>query len=470
MSKLFRFLLVVAVAAVLLAGVAVTSGAVRAPWKERDEPALPAAASLSAVELVKGVPHTLCVPEDVQKTLGIRQDDRMLIATATKPEHGRTLDLPGSTMLDPARIMRIRARFASSPSSAEVVRIGQVYDRSSGKTVLREIRSGDHISKGDILAIFHSVDVGNKKNDLADAIYQLGLDEQILNRAEAAASAVPEVFLLNTRRNVEGDRNAVNRAVNTLQTWGISEEDIQTVRDEAENIKRRQGKRDPDKQSNWARVEIKAPEYGIVIERNVSLHEIVADNTTNLFQVANVDQLTVIANIPEDDVPVLEAIPPPDRSWTVRTVGSEPVNGKISDIGYIIDPNQHTAVVKGLIENPREKLRAGQFVSATVELPRPADVVEIPIDAVVDDGRQSIVFVQTDAARHYYTMRRVELTDRFDKVAYVRSRAFEHDDRTSEEKELGLLAKEPLHAGERVLQTGAGELKAELTDKESEKK
>src|SRR5262249_50285631 len=157
------------------------------------------------VELVRGQPHTLCVPEDIQRTLGIRQGNRILIATARRPEHGRTLGMPGSTMLDPARIMRIRARFAPSPSSAEVVRIGQVPDRSSGKTVFHEIRSGDHVSKGDILAVFHSVDVGNKKNDLADALYQLTLDEEILKRAESAASAVPEVFLLNTRRNVEGD-------------------------------------------------------------------------------------------------------------------------------------------------------------------------------------------------------------------------------------------------------------------------
>jgi len=470
MSKQVRFLVIVLVAAVLLAGVAVTTGAVRAPWKEREEPAVPAAApSLSAVELVNGRPHTLCVPEDVERSLGIRQGDRTLIATARKPEHGKSLVMPGSTMLDPARIMRIRARFAPSPSSAEVVRIGHVPDRTSGTTVFREIRSGDHVGKGDILAVFHSVDVGNKKNDLADAIYQLGLDEEILKRAEAAASAVPEVFLLNARRSVEGDRNAINRAVNTLQTWGIADTDIQAVRDEAENIKRRQGKRDEDKQSTWARVEIKAPEDGVVIERNVSLHEIVVDNTTNLFQIANVDQLSVVANVPEDDVPLLEALPP-DRFWTVRTVGSEPVHGQIDDIGYIIDPNQHTAVVRGHIENPHERLRAGQFISATVELPRPADVVEIPIDAVVDDGQQSIIFVETDVARHYYTMRRVELTDRFERVAYVRSRPFEQDDRTREEKELGLLPKEPLREGERVLQTGAGELKAELIDKETDAK
>ena len=96
--------------------------------------------------------------------------------------------------------------------------------------------------------------------------------------------------------------------------------------------------------------------------------------------------------------------------WTVQTVGSPPIQGFIDDIGYLIDPNQHTAVVKGHIDNPGERLRAGQFVSATVDLLPPDGVVEVPMDAVVEDGQQAVVFVQTDPNEPYYTMRRVEVT------------------------------------------------------------
>src|SRR5262249_41983772 len=133
------------------------------------------------------------------------------------------------------------------------------------------------------------------------------------------------------------------------------------------------------------------------------------------------------------------------------------------------DPNQHTAVVKGHIDNKEGKLRAGQFISATVELPAPPDVVEVPSDAVVDDGQQCVVFVQTDPVKHYYTMRRVELTHHFDKTVFVRSKPFtKAEQRTPEEEELGILPKEPLRPGERILQTGVGELKAVLLDKDSQ--
>jgi cobalt-zinc-cadmium efflux system membrane fusion protein len=476
LTKVFKVASLVVIGGAVMAGFAMAMGVVHVPWPaQAAPPAPPPKREPLRVELVKGQPHTLSVPEEVRMALGIRKGNKDQIVTAEKPTRTKPLVMPGSTALDVTRLFRIRARFAPSPSSAEVVEIGQVpEDRlKAGKkeTVFREVRSGDRVSKGDLLAVFHSVDVGNKKNDLIDAMYQLKLDEEILKRAEAKAEAVPEVFLLNARRNVQGDLNAINRAVSTLKTWGILDEDIRAVRNEAEQVIKRQGKHDPAKDALWARVEIRAPDDGVIIERNVSLHEIVVDNTTNLFQIAKVDRLTVYAYVPEDDLPTLEALPSALRRWTVKTVGSDPIPGFIDDIGYIIDPNQHTAVVKGHIDNREGKLRAGQFISASVELPPPPDVVEVPIDAVMEDGQQSVVFVQTDPKTHpeYFTMRRVQLTHRFDKTAFVRSKPFAKNEQPrAEEQELGLLLKGPLLPGERLIQSGVGELKAALLDKESQ--
>jgi cobalt-zinc-cadmium efflux system membrane fusion protein len=266
---------------------------------------------------------------------------------------------------------------------------------------------------------------------------------------------------------VEGDRNAIARALNTLKTWNIPDADIQAVYDEAEQISKRKGQRDASKQDQWARVELKAPDDGTIVERNVALHEMVVDNTVNLFQIARVDRLVALANAPEDDLPALEALTTAQRRWTVRTVGSPPIQGPIDDIGYLIDPNQHTAVLKGHIDNPRGRLRAGQFISATVELPPPAHVVEVPMSAIMEDGQQCIVFVQTDAGKSHYTMRRVVVTQRFEDTAFVRSTPSRKEEQlTPEEKELGMLPGEPLRPGERVLTTAVNELKAALLDKE----
>jgi cobalt-zinc-cadmium efflux system membrane fusion protein len=419
------------------------------------------------VELVPNQPHTLAVSEEVRKTLKILKDGKEQIAVASRPVTGRALTISGSTALDPAGVFRVRARFAP----AEVVQVMQVEEPNSagGPTILREIRSGDSIRKGDILGVFFSVDVGTKKNDLIDALVKLDLDRELLQRAESAVNAVPEILLLNARSVVQSDENAIARTVNTLRTWGIPEADIQAVRDEAATIAKNHGKRDKEKESQWARVELRAPASGVLIERNVTLHEVVVDGTTNLFVIANVDRLAIFANAPEDDLPELHALDRSEKKWTIRTVGAKPIAGEIDDIGVMIDPNQHTAVVRGHIENPRHLLHSGQFASATVLLPAPADVVEVPITAIVEDGRQCLVFVQADSAKPHFTLRRVVLANRFDRSAFVRSVLSPEQARLTdaEKEDGGYLPPEALRPGERVLTTGVMELKSALEDKES---
>jgi cobalt-zinc-cadmium efflux system membrane fusion protein len=148
--------------------------------------------------------HTLAVPVEVRSTLGIRKKGKDEIELVHTPTQTRPLTLYGSTALDPTRLMRIRARFAP----AEVVSIGTIEEPGPKGTITRELRPGDWVKKGDVLGVFFSVDVGSKKNDLLDALVQLILDQEILDRVEKARGTVPEVFVLNQVRAVQGDRNA----------------------------------------------------------------------------------------------------------------------------------------------------------------------------------------------------------------------------------------------------------------------
>jgi cobalt-zinc-cadmium efflux system membrane fusion protein len=199
---------------------------------------------------------------------------------------------------------------------------------------------------------------------------------------------------------------------------------------------------------------LRAPLDGTVVERNVHVDEMVVDNTVNLFQIADMSRLLVIVNCAEDQLRSLEALSRNERGWTVRPGpgAARGLPGAIEEIGYSIDPHRHTAVIKGYVENPGLRMRAGQYVTATVDIPPPDDVVEIPMDALVDDGKQSLVFVQPDPARHQFTMRRVQVTSRFDRTVYVRATPIpEEEQLTAEEAEEGLLPKEALRPGERVL-------------------
>ena len=456
------------------------------------------AASPPGVSLVPGKAHSVSVPAEVCTALGIQKDQHDMIAVAQAPSMTRPLVLPGSTAIDPSNLARIRARFAP----ARVVELGQIWDysRKSGQTEYRELRPGDRVAKGDLLGVFYSVDVGSKKNDLLQALVQLELDQEIMDKINENIYAVPAVYRLTQERLVQGDRTEINRALNNLKAWDIPQEEIDDLHAEAKRIHADKdawfktpegrwvkgekdaksgkaqvnGKVDPDKEikeNPWGRVTLRAPFDGVIIERNVHKDEMVVDNTVNLFQIADVNRLLVIANCQEDALPILEALQGVQRRWAVRTVGTDSVTGlpgTIDEIGYLIDPNQHTAVIKGYVENPGQRIRAGQYVSATVNIPPPDGVVEIPTDAMVDDGMQSLVFVQPDPAAHQFTMRRVHVTHRFDRSVFVRDTPLPKEEQlTAKEAEEGLLPKAPLRSGERVLLSGAVELKAALQDLES---
>jgi len=416
--------------------------------------------STRTVELVEGTTDTIVVPEPVRQALGIEA-----AVPAAPPTRTRPLTMPGSTALDPTRVMRVRTRF-----NAEVIELGQVHEVpvTGGASVFRELRSGDTVRKGDVLAVVWSIDVGSKKSDLVDALVQLRLDEKRLQQREEGFKngSVPEDTLNQTRRDVLSDRNAVDRAERTLRTWNVPEEEIKAVRDEAEQAFLRGGKRDKEKERLWARSELVAPRDGTIVERNVGVGEYVADNTVNLFVIADVSRLQVLANPPEDTLPILLALPRDRRRWTIQTVGMTATEGYIDEIGYLLDPSQHTAVVKGYIPNPERQLRAGQFVSASVELPPPPDVVEVPMTALVDDGKLSFVFVQPDPQKPQFTLRRLVVTHRFEKTAFVRSKLTAKErERTPDEVKKGIPAPEPLRPEERYLTTGALELRAALEDR-----
>jgi membrane fusion protein, heavy metal efflux system len=458
--------------------------------KKEPEPAI-------KVSLVKDKVHTLDVPEETRETLLIRKGEKDLLVDVKAPTTMRPVILPGSTALDPVKIARIRVRF----QPARVVEIGQfdvLPGTEPGKTqsYRRDLRTGDTVKKGQVLGVFYSDIIGSKKNDLLCNLVQLELDQKILDRAEdpLARAATPDVLMYTFQRAVWGDRNEVARAYNNLIAWDIPQKEIDELQEEAHRIAANKdewyktpagrwvkGEKGTDievKENPWGRVTFKAPFEGVIVERNLHVDEMIIDGTVNLFQIADVSKLLVVANCPEDQLPALQNLQERGATnWTIQTAGKDAggglsanidLPGHIEEVSYIIDPAQHTAVIKGYVENPGKRLRAGQYVTATVQIPPPPGVVEIPLTALLDDGKQCLVFVQKDPSKPQYTMKRVQVTHRFGQTAFVRSTPIpEKEQLTEMEAEEGLLPKEPLLEGERIVKTGVGELKLELLRLES---
>ena len=443
-------LLAVAAAALTLAGGIYT---VRA-WSTEGQSDLRSQAGQTEqkVELVGSAPDMIFLPENIVKMLGVS------LVEARSAGEPRLLEMQGSLALDTNKLVRVHSRFAG-----EVIEIATVADdeapHAKGQQGRRPLCFGDRVKKDQLMAVVWSKDLGEKKSELIDGLSQLRVDQQTLERLSKAYAqgAIPERTMHDMERNVEADQIAVSRAERTLEAWRLPEAEIQAVRDEAQAVHERHGKRDSLKEKDWARVEVRAPFDGVVVEKNLAVGDII-DTTNDLFKVASLGQMIVWANAREEDLPALLDLPPDQRTWSVRInaePGTPPLAGRMDRIGYISDPTQHTVMVMGHIDNPRERYRAGQFITATVRLPPASGEVVVPAAAVVEDGQESVLFVETDPQQSHYRLRHVAVVRRMPKEVYVRAEV------TPEQSARGL---QPVRPGERVVAGSAIQLRAALDD------
>ena len=433
----------------IAAAVAVVAVVVGPQVKNRfwPPPAEPSSAENSAgsTELVSGQSGAIRLASGVAEGLGVRTTQAQ---TADKPI---IVELPGTLSFDADRFSHVHARFAG-----EVVEIGAVQGGS------RPLDFGASVHKGQLLAVIWSHELGEKKSELVDALSQLHLDQENLNRLTHASveGAVSERTIREAQRKVESDQIAVGRTVRTLQSWRVGPEEIDALRDEAKSLQHDAKPIAEEHVHRWARSEVRAPLDGVILEKNIALGDLV-DTNLDLFKIADLSRLRVMAHIYEEQLPLLDNLARSHRKWTISVQSDAalpPLAGKFEQIGKVIDPNEHAALVTGWVDNRADHLRAGQFITARVELPAPKGEVAIPSSALVEEGQRQFVFVQPDPAKSQYVRRPIAVSRRDGKTVFVWSEP------AAAQRRAGAL---PLRAGERVVRAGVVQLAEALRELEA---
>jgi len=100
-----------------------------------------------------------------------------------------------------------------------------------------------------------------------------------------------------------------------------------------------------------------------------------------------------------------------------------------------------------------EKLRPGQFITATIQIPADPDLVSVPATALIEEGNADVVFVVTSHEPYEVTRRRVAVTRRLKENVFIRAQPNQRE-RAEKAKSL--------EVGEEVVMSGGLELDAEL--------
>jgi membrane fusion protein, heavy metal efflux system len=428
--------------------------------------------------------------DGLRLTAAVIRGLRIKTELAKAADQSRALPVQlGTTNYDNEGLFAIKSRFAG-----EVAQIHKVRD-TGGILVpsqFRPVRYGDKVSQGELLAVVWSRDLGEKKAALVDALSALSLSEDLLRRQAKLfqEGAISEATYRTQARQVAQDTNNVLTAERTLKMWKLTDREINETKDEAKKIiqmLKEKKKRDPETEKNWARVEIRAPVFSeipdpdnpgklipdpkqmlTIVEKNTNVNDMV-DPTTIMFKLADLTRLQIWVNIHEELLASLrrgqKEPSQPKLTWKVQIENNPtPLELPIAQVAPSLDPNTHTLTALGYLPNPDMKYRVGQFVKATIYVKPERDTVEIPTNALNEVEAEALVFVQPDAAKPEFMLRRVAVVHRFKDVSYVRSKLTEQDKNTSaDEVKKGKRPIQPLLPGERVV-TRPVELTAALDD------
>lgn len=407
----------------------------RPPAKEPEK-----SATKKSHDLVRGsdhkpsTPYCLWLSQEAAASLGITSATTYKVAAATEPRALPPLD--GILAYENALLYSVRPRF-----TGEVVEIGvlalETESNSDGATKDRLlVRVGDRVKQGQLLAVIWSKDLGDKKAAFIDALIDLRVDRERLMKLEKAWSqgAIPDSTYNDQIRTVQKGINAVNAAERMLRIWKLEDKEINALKADADSIMATN--RNAAKEKDWARAEVCAPRSGTIVEMNTNVGDWVdPSRDPPIFRIADLEKLQIWVHPPEEYLPILHKLMDPGNTttltWKIK-LQSDPrapcLEGSVARVSPSVDPNQHTLLVVGELNNVDRKMLVGQFVTATIFVHPDDGLVRVPMSALNEADGQSMVFVQNPGKSNEYALRYVNVANRFKDVAYVHNDSLRPDE------------------------------------------
>jgi cobalt-zinc-cadmium efflux system membrane fusion protein len=283
------------------------------------------------------------------------------------------LRLTGRTGLDLERVAHVKAQYPG-----KIVAIGPQLGT--------EVRGPGSPAgqKATFLCTVESVDLGNAKNAYQKAVVQLKLDEDSLVRTKELVDrkVLAEKFLLDAQVAVTKDQADVEAARQNLFVFGINKGDLDGI----------------VKQIAQERMayDIYSPASGIITEKNVTRGEF-ADNTVNLFTIADTTTLWVWGDVYERDWPRVQV--GQKMKIVLAAYPDLPLESSIDLISPQLDAATRSIRVRGRIPNADRRLLADMYGTLRVTIDEGKGSILVPTDAVVQKLENAYVFVRKSSGQ-----------------------------------------------------------------------
>ena len=235
---------------------------------------------------------------------------------------------------------------------------------------------GDHVKKGQKLALLDSIELGEARANYMKAMAMLRMAKKNYSREKSLYSQniCPKKQFLEATTAYEQARIELKTLKEKLKLMGQQETDIQNIKD---------GK-------VLSLFAISAPFDGTVIEKNIAVGGL-KDAFAPLFTVSDLTQLWVWFDVYEKDIP--KVIRGNKVMISVASYPEEQFEGLVTYIGATVDEKTRTVKVRAEVDNRHEKLKPGMFAKVLLLVETGSDSPVVPEETVQTDGQKHFVFV-----------------------------------------------------------------------------
>jgi cobalt-zinc-cadmium efflux system membrane fusion protein len=268
--------------------------------------------------------------------------------------------------------LTLPARVTANPT--EMVHI---YPLISGRVLSLRILPGQEVHKGETIGTLQSSEAAQARSDYEKAKIEADRADLQLNRAKEllAHEVLSQRDYDDLKALDAADHSELERARQSLHLLGFNENATTDV------------------------VPITAPISGVVLDVGTGPGELQRslDNATAIATIANIDSIWIVGDLyPRDQAEVRSGQP---AAITVSGYPDMTLHGKVDSISDAVDPVSLTLKVRVVLPNPGHRLKPAMYANMILT-GAGHEVVEVPATAVIQNGHDTFVFVESSPGKY----------------------------------------------------------------------
>ena len=259
-----------------------------------------------------------------------------------------------------------------------------------GRAVEVKVRLGDAVKRGDTLLVIESPELGEAQIDFLQkriaaqtAAPAVDLAKVVWDRAKHLLEQSQGISLTEVQKR-EAEYKAALAAQQAAEATAVgSENHLQLIGMSPASI---------DELAKTRRIaprySLQAPIDGHVVERDVTLGELVSPDREALMVLADTSTLWVLADVPEAR---LHEVAVGAKAWVIVGTSEAPrFEGQVAFVAPLVDVATRTAQVRIEVPAAALALKPGMFAQAEIVATHPANQEPAPMVAVPDQAVQTV--------------------------------------------------------------------------------